>query len=287
MWRMEAGSDRRGMRYLAVFLTVGLSWADVQFEVKESVSGHPLLVKKAGFRKRLVYFSGPKTATVENGFLIIADREQDELIVIDQQTQRFARGRLKGSMDEERKTFFDALPVGLRLMMVESGVADTWNGVPVERTVRTLSLPANLSGLPADAEFRITDFRSSELPGWADVMAKREGDDARWTQELNAMVATMAVKDVEFHKDVLKVRSSSKTLSLPVRMISDFRLKPGAGQESDEVKALAGQSLMRIEREVSGLKADPISSEVFRVPAEFQLIEMEEMLELKSKRTGY
>ena len=283
----QAGPDREGMRYLAVLLTVGLGWADVQFEVKESVSGHPLLVKKAGFRQRIVYFSGSKTATAENGFLMIADREQDEMILIDQQTRRFARGRLKGSRDEERKTFLDALPVGLRLVVVESGVADTWKGVPVERTLRALSIPANLSGLPADAEVRITEFSTSELPGWADVVAKSEGDDQRWSQELSAMVATMAVKDVEYHKDVLKVRSSMKTLSLPVRTISDFRLKPGAGQESAEATALGGQSLMRIEREVSGLTADPIDSAIFRVPPEFQLIEMAEMLDVKAKRGGY
>lgn len=274
------------MRYSAILLTVVIGWADVRYEVKESVSGHPMLVKKAGVRQKTVYLSGSKTATLENGFLLIADHEQDELIVIDQQAQRFARRRLKEPMDGERKSFFDALPVGLRLAVVESGVADIWNGVAVERRVRTLSLPANLSGLPADAEFRITSFSSSELPGWAGVTAKREGNEDRWNQELSAMVATMAVKDVEFYQDVLKVRSSIRKLSLPVRMIADFRLTPGPGQEGEEVKALGGGSLMRIEREVSGLNGDEIDADTFRVPSEYQLIDMEEMLVAKHTRSG-
>lgn len=279
------------MRFVTILLTVtmtvtvNVSWADVRYDVKESVSGHPMLVKRAGFRRQTVFFSGSKTATLENDFLTIADQDQDELVVIDRQTQRFARGRLKGTMAQQRQTFFDALPAGLRLAVLEAGVADTWNGLAVERTIRTLALPAALSGLPADAEFRTTEFSSAELPGWDSIMAKRAGDDQRWSQELAAMIATMAVKDVQLHQDVLKARTSMKTLSLPVRTISDFRLTPGPGQDGEEVQALSGGSLMRIEREVSGLSADSIDSDTFRVPASFQLIEMDEMLAAKVARS--
>jgi hypothetical protein len=258
----------------------GLAQAELRFDFKESVTGQKAMANRSFVRQQAVFISGSKTAVFENNFLQISDSDQDQLIIIDHQTRRFAVGPLRGTLNYDRKSFLDQLPAGLSSTIVEDGAKDSLNGIPVERAVRNVRVPADPDGLPADAEVRITQFTATDQPGWSAILEKLQSPDTKYPKELAALISFMAVKDVQF-----KSRPTGKTLTLPVRTIAELRLTPQPSQDSEEVQALQNGILMRVEREISGLDPNPIDPSFFRAPADFQSIEMSDMLTVRRERT--
>ena len=96
-------------------------------------------------------------------------------------------------------------------------------------------------------------------------MEKRERDDARDRRELSAC-----------DDGGQNCWAKKQTLAL------DFRLAPGPSQDDADVESPGGGRSWDVERELSGLTGDPMNSDIFRVPAEFRLIEMVDLLRAKT-----
>jgi hypothetical protein len=257
----------------------------MSFDLWDYYDGHKLLIKHAHQRHRKVYISGAKMAIVENDIVQITDQDNDEITLIDHQTKRFARMTMRAAKELDQKGF-ESLGTGMRMNVVESEVPDTWNGIRVRRTLIVAHVPAAMSGLPADSEIRITQLTTTELPGWHDVMERLRGHDARFDQELDALIQTMAASDLQNAKDVQAARAKVQTLALPVRSVSEVRLAPQSWV-GNAVADLVGKSLMRIEEEISGLRGDPVDQSIFLgPPSDYEPMELKDMYQVRAQRNG-
>ena len=96
-------------------------------------------------------------------------------------------------------------------------------------------------------------------------MEQRERDDARDRRELSACD--------DGGQNCWAKKQTSRSI---------FVSRRGRRRTTLTLKALGGERSWDVERELSGLTGDPMNSDIFRVPAEFRLIEMVDLLRAKT-----
>ena len=263
-------------RVAFVMLTwVNTAQADISFVVEETVSGNQALVSRSHTFRQQLFVKGNQSAVVEGDFVHLVDRDTGQMVMIDHQERKRAHIQSERIRQMQREAT-EAMSPGIRIQVVEAGVPDKWNELAVLRNITTILMPAKETGLPSDAEATVTEWTSTALPGWAEVMAMLKGPDERRQMELKALVSTMAVSDVPMHQDILAAREKLDRFALPVRALSEIRLLPAPGEV-----------LMRIERQLSRLSAEAIPQEQFLVPREYEEMDYREMLKAKVARTGH
>lgn len=237
--------------------------AELAFDIRQTISGHPAFVLKTSERVWHVQISGGMIAHLyPEEFTRVETIDSRQITLIDHRAKRFASRFRPSELGKQWTQPGSATGMaGVRVETLSAGVAAEWNGTAVKRDTIRIAL----QNAPGPGEWRLQLDVAENPPGFDLVRQRLEFARRRKDIEIEAMVATLAASPAELLGDVSAARSR-RTMGVPVRTIGEFRLAPGAPLLFEIGAALTGYPLMTVEAEVEKLTTT-VDPNAFLVPA--------------------
>jgi hypothetical protein len=260
--------------------TVQISPAEMSFDVRQTITGHPALVRKTSERVWRVRISGANIATLDDEFTRVESIDSQQVTLIDHRHKRFASRFKHGSLQKKwaSKPVPEALN-GVRVEMVDPpGAPASWNGKAVRRDTMRILIP----NAPGPGEWRLQVDSAENPPGYQPSLTAIQTAAQRKDLEIDAMVATLTTSSLELLGDVSGVRKR-RSPGLPVRSLAQFQLAAASPLIQELGIHLAGYPLMTVETEVENFQegADPLA---FLVPAGYSEVEFETLARERKNR---
>jgi hypothetical protein len=269
-----------------LLLWAGTAQAELSFDLRETITGHPSMVLKPTETTAHIYIQGGKIARRQNDIVQITDTEINLVTLVDYRDRKFATSSLD-EVRRNREKDIDQLSPGFRSTgesvssklkagePVPSGQPAQWDGQAATRDV----IRIEIMGEPGPAEWLLTIDSADNLPGWEASRRPLEATEARYDQELDAEINTLVFMNPDRFKDILKIRKTrNQRAAIPIHSVAEFRLKPGAPLLETIGPDLAGQPLITKELEVLDLKSSGVDFNIFLVPPGFEQAEFGDLL---------
>jgi hypothetical protein len=258
--------------------------AEIRFELRETISGHPSMVRKTTETTSHMYIRGGKIAKLQNQIVQIVDNENSLLTLIDFRDKKFATSTL-GEAERNRDQMFDQnFPQDIRMELISSGEKAEWDGQATKRDVFRIQIDSEFG--QGECIYTV-DSIAAPPPEFEPTGKAMDATERNYDQELEAEIQTLFFIHTDRFKDIQKARKGeSQKSSLLIHSVAEFRLKKGAPLLDAIGQELADQTLMTHEMEVVNFRSspaeyvlgDPGGMDVFLVPPGFDQVEMHELL---------
>lgn len=215
---------------------------------------------------------------MEKDFVSITDENGGGFLIIDHKEHKYAQSRDTFG-DVFRK--FDSMMSGMKVIKTEIAVPDKWKGLDVERSRFVMAMAVD-SPMPMEMELRISTWATSKLPGLEDIHEKMKFSSQRNEQEMSALIATMALKNIDYFRDMQNLRKKNASYMLPVRTVTDVVAK----SVDSQLRIAPGDSMMHVELEMSNFRLEPVDEQIFSLAGDYQPIDLLEMTKVMMTRTG-
>jgi hypothetical protein len=260
---------------LALLLCAGHARAEFAFDLRETISGHPSMVRKTTEITSHMFISGGKIAKLQNQIVQIIDHDSSLLTLVDYRDKKFSTLNLtEGTRDRDLR-FDQKFGQDIRTELVQSGQSAEWDGRPVKRTVFRIQINSD----PGPGEWLYTVDASTEPPPDFEPTSRAiSNTEDRYDQDLDAEIQALVFINIDRFKDLQKARKGDTGRSaLVIHSVAQFRLKKGAPLLETIGQELAGQPLITEEMEVLDFKLEPIDFSIFLVPPGFEQVDMHEL----------
>jgi hypothetical protein len=116
------------------------------------------------------------------------------------------------------------------------------------------------------------------LPGFEELREGLAREHSQTNQELQSLIDTLAVWNVDTFQDILNVRTE-RPRGLEVHTVTTFRLKPGSPALDQIGAQFAGKPLMIFEEQLLNFKLDEVDANIFLTPPEYQQVDLLDLLQ--------
>ena len=270
------------MRLLPVLfvLAPAILRADLAFDLRVTISGHPHLVQKTTERTSRISIGAGRVAQAQFDFVRIEEPAAHLVTLIDHRGKRFATKRMDEAFLEKWANPPAGPMAGVRMEAVKTGVPGVWNGMPVKRDVIRLAIP----NAPGPGDWTLEMDIAENPPGFESSKQILEFAAQRKDADILAMIATLAAAETELLGDAGKVRVR-QTFGIPVRSIAEFRPRPGSPVLAEIGSEYAGKPVMTLESEVGNFTTE-VDAGVFLVPAGYAQVEFAMLARARAARAA-
>ena len=281
---MMRSADKRLMRHrilpIPFILGPAILCADLAFDLRETVSGHPHLVLKTTERTSRVSISAGRVARAQFDFVRIEEPAGNLVTLIDHRGKRFATARIDEAFRKNWTNPRPAAIAGVRMEAIQTGVPGEWNGSRVKRDVIRVSVP----GAPGPGDWTWEMDIAENPPGFEGSKQIIEFAAQRKDQDILAMINTLAAAETELLGDASKVRER-QTFGIPVHSIAEFRLRAGSPVLAEIGQEYAGYPVMTLDAEVENFTTEA-DARVFFVPPGYVQLEFPALARERAARAA-
>jgi hypothetical protein len=273
---MTGKADLTMVRVLSAILFTGLLRADIAFDLRETISGHPSMVRKTTEITSHIFIKGGRVARLENQIVQIVDNENSQLTLIDYRDKKFATEDLSEAKRNRDFHFDQEFPQDIRIELISSEQPAEWEGRKTRRDVFRIKINTD----PGPGEVILTVDKSAEPPrDFQSTIEASKSAESRYDQELDAEIQTLAFINMDRFKDIQKARQGEGPAGgLTLHSMAEFRLKKGSPLLETIGEQFADQVLMTKEMEVVDFSFGNVDFNVFMVPQGFEKVEMHQLL---------